>query len=182
MAAITAGALAAGLATAATGLGQSIYSTERNIANSNWQADINRDFQERMSSTAYQRAVNDMTAAGLNPNLILGNGASASSPVGSSATGNYGQMVAPQFGSIFNSAISQAMAKDKNVMRMVLQEMKDDTARGVQAMRNAGRVQLENEKASNARDLESYKKDLGHVAYRGVKGYFRSRDDEPQPF
>lgn len=51
------------------------------------QAQIQRDWEAEMSNTAYQRQVEDMRKAGLNPYLAYGQGGS-STPAGASAHGS----------------------------------------------------------------------------------------------
>lgn len=61
-----------------------------------------QNWQEQMSNTAYQRAMNDIEAAGLNPSLIYGSGASAASTP--SGAGKGGNLSLPSIDGLINSA------------------------------------------------------------------------------
>ena len=78
-------------------IAQGIYNHIENTAAMNFnstEAMKNREWQEYMSNTAYQRAVEDMKKAGLNPILAFQNGG-ASTPGGSAGTISGASMGAP---------------------------------------------------------------------------------------
>lgn len=99
--------------------GQEIKSQEFNAQ----EAQKQRDWEQNMSNTAYQRSMGDLEAAGLNPNLIYGTGGAASTPGGASAHGN---MAPPGANSSLVSNLATVINSASNLMNASTRQLASD--------------------------------------------------------
>lgn len=123
---------------------------EKQMAFNAQQAELNRQFQERMSNTAYQRGMADMKAAGLNPILAYQKGG-ASAPSGGQASAS---LTAPRIegnpvGEAVNTGLAVAQKRlefanlyqqNKNLQAQELQTDADTNLKSASALEVAART------------------------------------------
>lgn len=132
---------------AAIGAGAALLGTHSSNESSSREAEKTRDFQEELSNTAYQRAMQDMRAAGLNPILASKLGG-ASTPTGAMANiRDYGAamasgMTAGSSASQTESNIAKQEQETENLKQEIHRIREDIALKSSQGWLNASAARL----------------------------------------
>lgn len=150
------------LATSAASMGFQAYQNQLDRDFNASQAQIQRDWEERMASSSYQRTVADMEKAGLNPAVVMaGNQGVSSFGSGASASSSSSRLPKLDVGRLdFSNRLSlldQAASTAKNVESAKRQGAGDELAKLWQDEIN----RIERENAKRNAELEERGRKLG---------------------
>lgn len=136
------------------------------------QAQQQMDFQERMANTQWQRGVQDMIAAGINPALAYSQGGAAA-PSGAMASGSSGSSVDPGRGlsmSDFLSAIS--FKKDLEMKDAQIESINQDIE-GKRIDNEIKAIDLEYHPELNALQVRHLTETIGYLIEQGNMSRFQ---------
>lgn len=123
---------------------RSVYLANLDRAFNSQEALLNRQWEEYMSNTAYQRQVEDMRKAGINPYMALGGGGASTpsaSPASSRSTAyqssgaNFGNLLVNVLGKVVGGAFGIATTALNNERLENLAELKQASAYDMQSRR-----------------------------------------------
>lgn len=142
-------AISAAAAGAALTTGLNMWNKAEDRAFNAEEAQKQRNWEEKMSNSAYQRSVTDMKKAGLNPAAMFGGtGGAANTPTGSSASSNSGtgSNFAGDVANLINSAANLNRSVNEKHELANRQAVRESNAM-LKMVRNATQTELDKAKA-----------------------------------